>query len=288
MTDQAGRLRELTGRGGGPSPRVLAISSGKGGVGKTNVVVNLSLAFAGMNQRVVVMDADFGLANVDILLGLAPKYTLRHVLFGSDEERMRLEDIIIEGPAGIRIIPASSGMQELTNLNDEQRSRLFGALSRLATQTDILVLDTAAGISDNVVQLLLAANEIILVTCPEPTAIVDAYALVKVVSGYEFDKKIQVVVNMANSDAEGQAVFEQLDAVVDKFLGRRLDYLGAVARDDHVLRAVRQQQPLLGLYPNSASARGFVALARQLLHEPPQQSKAGGFRRFVRQLVGRR
>ncbi|HEX7599096.1 MAG TPA: MinD/ParA family protein, partial [Polyangia bacterium] len=198
-SDQASRLRTMAKGQPAEQPlfaaRVVAITSGKGGVGKTNVVAGLALALAQQGQRVVVMDADFGLANLDILLGLSPKYTLEHVLRG---EKV-IEEILLEGPLGIRIIPASSGIQELTRLDTASELRLVQGLQRVAESADWLLIDTAAGIHDSVLKLLMAAQEVILVTTPEPTSLVDAYAMAKVLHLREATKPLWLLVNNGQS-----------------------------------------------------------------------------------------
>src|SRR5664279_3515957 len=198
-SDQASRLRTMAKGQPAEQPlfaaRVVAITSGKGGVGKTNVVAGLALALAQLGQRVVVLDADFGLANLDILLGLSPEYTLEHVLRG---EKL-MEEILLDGPFGIKIIPASSGIQELTRLDSAAELRLIQGLQRISATNDWLLIDTAAGIHDSVIKLLMAAQEVLLVTTPEPTALVDAYAMVKVVHLRDPRKPLWLLVNNAQN-----------------------------------------------------------------------------------------
>lgn len=282
-SDQASRLRRLAQDQRPEAPlfgaRVVAITSGKGGVGKTNVVAGLALALAGQGQRVIVMDADFGLANLDILLGLSPKYTLEHVLRG---EKV-LEEILLEGPAGIRIIPASSGIQELTRLDTMSELRLVQGLQRVAETADWLLIDTAAGIHDSVLKLLMAAQEVILVTTPEPTSLVDAYAMVKVLHLREAAKPLWLLVNNGQSADEAQETIDQLQAATDRFLGKQIKVLGMIPSDPHVLQAVRQQRGVVDLFPRSPAARAFQTIARQLLGEVSLQPD--GFAAFWRQLA---
>ena len=282
-SDQASRLRRLAQDQRPEAPlfgaRVVAITSGKGGVGKTNVVAGLALALAGQGQRVIVMDADFGLANLDILLGLSPKYTLEHVLRG---EKV-LEEILLEGPAGIRIIPASSGIQELTRLDTRSELRLVQGLQRVAETADWLLIDTAAGIHDSVLKLLMAAQEVILVTTPEPTSLVDAYAMVKVLHLREAAKPLWLLVNNGQSADEAQETIDQLQAATDRFLGKQIKVLGMIPSDPHVLQAVRQQRGVVDLFPRSPAARAFQTIARQLLGEVSLQPD--GFAAFWRQLA---
>ncbi len=283
MTDQASRLRALAQGQQAPKTffhgRVLAITSGKGGVGKTNVVAGLAITLARMGQRVVVMDADFGLANLDILLGLSPQYTLEHVLRG---EKL-IEEILLEGPLGIRIIPASSGIQELTRLDTMAELRLVQGLQRVAETTDWLLIDTAAGIHDSVVKLLMAAQEVVLVTTPEPTSLVDAYAMVKVLHLRDPEKGVWLMVNNGQSLDEAQETIQQLQAATQRFLGKDLRVLGVLPADPHVLQAVRQQRSVADLYPGSPSGLALEALARQLQSQVPLQ--ADGIAAFWRHLT---
>jgi flagellar biosynthesis protein FlhG len=282
MTDQASRLRDLAGRQG-PEPtlfssRVVAITSGKGGVGKTNVVAGLAVCLARMGQRVIILDADFGLANIDILLGLSPKYTLEHVLRG---ERV-LEEILVEGPEGVRILPASSGIQELTRLDTAAELRLVQGLQRVSENADWLLIDTAAGIHDSVVKLLMAAQEVILVTTPEPTSLVDAYAMVKVVHLRDPKKPFWVLVNNGQNMDEAEETIAQLQAATERFLGRTLQVLGMIPTDAFLLQAVRQQRCVAQVFPRSPAARALQQMARLLLEKVPL--KPEGFSAFWNQL----
>jgi len=281
--DQASRLRAMAQGQQQDSPlfaaRVVAITSGKGGVGKTNVVAGLALSLAKLGQRVVVMDADFGLANLDILLGLSPKFTLEHVLRG---EKV-MEEILLEGPLGIRIIPASSGIQELTRLDTMSELRLVQGLQRVAETADWLLIDTAAGIHDSVIKLLMAAQEVILVTTPEPTSLVDAYAMVKVLHLREATKPLWLLINNGQNPDEAQETIDQLQAATERFLGKQLQVLGMIPNDPHLLQAVRQQHSVADLFPHSPSSRAFSALARQLLGQVSLQPD--GFASFWRQLA---
>ena len=283
MTDQASRLRSMA-QGYHPeaplfAARVLAITSGKGGVGKTNVVAGLAQALAQQGQRVVVMDADFGLANLDILLGLSPKYTLEHVLRG---EKV-LEEILVESEFGVRIIPASSGIQELTRLDTASELRLVQGLQRVAETADWLLIDTAAGIHDSVLKLLMAAQEVVLVTTPEPTSLVDAYAMVKVLHLRDASKPLWLLVNNGQSSEEAQETVDQLQAATERFLGKQLRLLGMIPSDPFILQSVRQQRGVVDLFPRSPAARAFQTLASQLLGQVSLQP--GGFAAFWRQLA---
>jgi len=241
--------------------RVLAISSGKGGVGKTNVVAGLAIALARQGQRVVIVDADFGLANLDILLGLAPQSTLEQVLRG---EKV-LEEILLEGPEGIRIVPASSGVQELTRLDGAAELRLVQGLQRIAEDADWMLVDTAAGVHDSVVKLLMAAQQVLLVATPEPASLVDAYAVLKVLHLRDADKPVRLVVNNAQSAEEAEETIQQLDLATRRFLGHPVEALGAIPHDPWLLQAVREQRCVVDRFPQSPSAKAFESLARILI-----------------------
>jgi flagellar biosynthesis protein FlhG len=278
MNDQANRLRALA-RTQAPEPtlftsRVMAIASGKGGVGKTNVVAGLAMALAQQGQRVLVLDADFGLANLDILLGLNPVLTLEHVLRG---EKL-MEEILLDGPFGIHIIPASSGIQEFTRLDAIAEMRLVQGLQRISADHDWLLIDTAAGIHDSVIKLLMAAQEVLLVTTPEPTALVDAYAMVKVVHLRDPQKPLWLLVNNAQGPEEAEETIDQLQAATRRFLNRDLNVLGMLPADPWVLQAVRQQRGVVELFPQAPVSLAFLAAARQLQDKIPLQKD--GFAAF--------
>jgi len=278
MTDQATRLRALAGKQPAQNTlfgsRVMAIASGKGGVGKTNVVAGLAMSLAQQGQRVAVLDADFGLANLDILLGLAPQYTLEHVLRG---EKL-LEEILLDGPYGIRIIPASSGIQELTRLDAAAEMRLVQGLQRVSQSIDWLLIDTAAGIHDSVIKLLMAAQEVLLVTTPEPTALVDAYAMVKVVHLRDPLKPLWLMVNNAQNEEEAEETIEQLQAAIRRFLNKEIHVLGMVPTDPFMLQAVRQQRCVVDLYPHAPASKALARAAHQLQQKIPLQKE--GFAAF--------
>lgn len=244
-------------------PQIIAVTSGKGGVGKTNVVANLSVSLSEMGKKVVVLDADFGLANLDVLLGLTPRYHLGHVLFGNKT----LTEIMVPGPKGIRIIPASSGLQRMSELTLAQRNHLVESFANLDVDTDYFIIDTAAGISRNVIHFLLSSHKVIVVSAPEPTAIVDAYAVIKIILAEEHEKPIQVLINSADNREDAYEVFCQINSVVKRFLNREVDYLGHVERDSHVSQAVRSQMLVSHRFPNAPASQCFRELARRMAQQ---------------------
>lgn len=246
--------------------QVIAVTSGKGGVGKTNLVVNVSVALRRAGQRVIILDADFGLANVDVFMGLNPTYHLGHVLQGS----LPLSAIVQEGPEGVHLIPASSGIQELTNIDVHKRSEVLRQLDGILQGYDFLLIDTAAGISNNVINLLTVSSTVIIVCMPEPTAILDAYALIKVLVHRNRTPELFLVVNSAASGEEAQRVFERLSKIVKHFLGKSVSYLGFLPRDDKVSQALRRQVPVIVSYPSTRVSRCFTKITDSLLDRNPR------------------
>lgn len=260
--------------------RVVAVASGKGGVGKTNIAVNLGLALARRGLRVALLDADLGTANVDIVLGLQPRYHLHHVVTG----QKTLAEIIVAGPSGLLVIPGASGLPDLADLPEAQREVLLRALLILEGQIDLLLIDTCAGVGRSVVQFILAAGELLLVTNPEPTALTDAYALLKVLAGYQSPVLARLVINNARNGAEGEMTGRKLGAIAEQFLGRRVDMIGTVPHDPSVIEAVKRQAPLLELFPRSPAARAINRLGEHLWTGQPQTNSATGIRQFFKRL----
>ena len=286
MLDQAERLRQLarTASVGSPIirgkriPRIITVTSGKGGVGKTSLVVNLAIALSRQGKRVAIMDADLGLANVDVMLGLLPIHNLYDVVQG----QKRLEDIIITGPEGIKILTGGSGLAELANLSAEQRGRLVSSLVALEDMADLLLIDTGAGLSHSVLSFISAADELLVITTPEPTAITDAYGIIKVVAKSGLHQNIKLVVNQVKDQSEGKEIAERFAEVSKKFLHIELQFLGEICSDQQVSRAIKQQQPFLTLYPRTRAAQNIEAIAASLLQLPP--GKPRGIGSFVSRL----
>jgi flagellar biosynthesis protein FlhG len=250
---------------------VLAITSGKGGVGKTNVTINVAIAMARLGLRIGVLDADFGLGNVDVLLGLAPGGHVGHIVAGEKA----LHEIVVRGPHGISIIPASSGLQSMTALSAVQRGRLLTALDLACSDLDYLLIDTASGISDNVMDMLKLAERVVLVTSLEPSAIVDAYALTKVLTMADAAKEIGVVVNGAPNAEEAGLAFRQLDTATRRFLKRSLAYYGHITDDPAVRESVLVQRAIVDHSPQSPASRCYRIVASRLAGLGPAQ---GGLR----------
>ena len=261
--------------------RVIAVTSGKGGVGKTNIVANLGYAFCRMGQRVLILDADLGLGNLDVLLGLAPKYNLSHVLMGEKS----IGEIIVEGPGNLLILPASSGIQELTQLSQNQKIQILRELDQVIDSVDILLIDTAAGISSNVMDFNVTAHEIIVVVSPEPTSITDAYALMKVLSLKYAEKCCKVIVNLAGTSQQGREVFRQLNLVAERFLEMTIDYLGSVLFDANITRGVKQQRLVSDLYPDTRASQCFSDLARKIFYNPSTHVPKGNSNFFWHHLI---
>lgn len=250
-------------------PRVISISSGKGGVGKTNIAVNLAYCLAKQGKKVVILDADLNLANVDVLLGITPHFNLHHVFLGEKS----LQDILVKGPGGFSILPASSGVLEMADLTEAQKLYFLAEISELGEKIDILLVDTAAGINNNVIYFTLASQERIIVLTPEPTSLTDAYAMIKVLSCRHDVKKFRILVNSANSEKEALTVFRQLTSVADRFLDTlSFDYIGYIPFDTKLPQAVRAQRLVTEISPQSKSSIMLNKIARKLGEEqiPPQ------------------
>lgn len=278
VVDQANGLRQMT----RPGPvRVIAVTGAKGGVGKTNVSVNLAACFARLGRKVMLMDADLGLANVDVLLGLHASYDLRHVIAG---ERS-LDEVIVDGPSGVRIVPSASGVARMAELSNAEHVGLIRAFSELSDPVDVLLVDTAAGISDSVVSFSKAAQEVLVVVCDEPTSITDAYALIKVLSRDHGVERFHILANMVKDKVQGEELFFKISRVAERFLDVSLRYVGAVPFDEQLRKSVQKQTAVVESAPRSKSARAFGRIAEQVDSWPLPEAASGNLEFFVERLV---
>jgi flagellar biosynthesis protein FlhG len=279
--EESGWAKRVPGSAGRQRPRVISVTSGKGGVGKTNVVANLALALTLLEKRVLVLDADLGLSNIDVLLGLTPRYTIEHLFSG---ERS-LSEIVVEGPGGMSILPASSGVFDLVDLDPGRKILLLNELDQMVHSVDVLLIDTGAGISSNVMYFNMAAQESIVIVTPEPTSITDAYALIKILSTRFKKRHFTVLVNLVPTESEAREVFRKISVVADRFLGSlSIDYLGFIPEDGKLPLAVRHQKPVLELYPKAPSSRSFAEVAKGLASRPIRKENGGNVQFLWRQL----
>ncbi|HHO58722.1 MAG TPA: MinD/ParA family protein [Thiotrichales bacterium] len=276
--DQADGLRRIV---SAKPVKVIAVSSGKGGVGKTNISVNLSVSLAKLGREVMLMDADLGLANVDVLLGLNPSYDLSHVISG---ERT-LEEVVVEGPANLKIIPASSGISKMANLQSMEQAGLIQAFSELGYALDVLVVDTGAGIADGVVNFCSAAQEVVVVVCDEPASITDAYAFIKVMSREHGIDHFQILANMAHTNSEGREMFHKLSTAAERFLDVMLTFMGSIPYDPRLRKAVQHQRAVVEAFPRCPAAQAMTRLARQVDEWPEAAGSGGQLEFFIERLI---
>ena len=276
--DQAAGLRRLS----TPHPvKVIAVTGGKGGVGKSNVAVNLGTALRQLGRDVMVLDADLGLANVDVLLGLRARFNLEHVIDGE----CALEDVIVTAPSGLHVVPASSGSFSMANLSRGAQAGLIHAFSELFEPLDVLLIDTAAGLSESVMTFTQAAQRVVVVVCDEPASLTDAYGLIKVLSRRQPGCSLEVVTNMTESVSHGRTLYEKLARVSHRFLGVSPSYLGNIPYDESLRRAVQRQSSVIEAYPHSPSARQFKKLALAADKWEMAPGARGGLEFFVERLV---
>ena len=263
--------------------KVITVTSGKGGVGKTNIAINLGLALSEMGHRVTILDADFGLANIDILFGITPKFTLVDVI----HNRKNILEVLSDGPRNIKFISGGSGVEELIKLEKGQLDRFVENISLLDRLSDIILIDTGAGLSDNVMSFVMAADEVLLVTTPEPTSITDAYALIKMVSNRDKGKTIKVIINRAESQYEANDILNKLSLVAEKFLKLHLHPLGYILQDDMVIKAVKLQQPFSISFPKCQATRQIREIAKKLSEnrDREENSENMGIKNFVGRFV---
>jgi flagellar biosynthesis protein FlhG len=276
--DQAHGLRGLH---GARPVQVIAITGGKGGVGKTNVAVNLGVALAQRGQRTMLLDADLSLANVDVLLGLQPRQTLAQVLAGECE----LEDVIVAGPAGLLVVPAASGVAGMADLPPSAYGGLINAFGQLSADLDVLLVDTAAGVSEGVMSFARAAQEVLVVVCDEPASMADAYALIKLLSRQHGVSRFRVLANMVRRSRDGRELFAKLLSVCDQYLDVVLEFAGVVPFDDYLRKAVQRRQPLLEAFPRSPAAFALRQLAEQVERWPRAYGASGHLEFFFERML---
>lgn len=289
--DQAENLRTILKRQNQrdiSNARIIAVTSGKGGVGKSSVSINLALQFARMGKKVIILDADFGLANIEVMFGIIPKANLSDLMFKGKE----LKDILVDGPEGVQFISGGSGIAKLANLNKEQIKGMVNKLSELEELADIVIIDTGAGMSSSVMEFLVAAPEIIVVATPEPTSITDSYALLKSMKmypGYDSSNtRIRIIANKVMTYQEGHFLFEKLEMVVKQFLEMKLEFLGIIPQDNSVSKAVMRQKPVSLMYPKSEAAQSFKCIAESLeLNQDLVFRKRNGMRSFLRNVFAK-
>lgn len=253
--------------------RVITVTSGKGGVGKSNVSVNLAIQLGKLGKKVIILDADFGLANVEVMLGIRPQYNLADLMFRGKS----VKDIISPGPENIGFISGGSGMRELTNLDKAQIQKIVSMMSELDSLADVIIIDTGAGISDSVIDLILASSEILLVATPEPTSITDAYALLKTLCrNPDFDitsANVKMIANRTQNYQEGRELYVKLNSVVERFLNMKMDYIGAIPFDQNLTRAVMKQQPVSLAFPKATSSKAIMEIALSLENNSQTESR---------------
>ena len=278
-SDQAAGLRRL---GRPHSIRSIAVTSGKGGVGKTSVSVNLAVALARAGGSVMLMDADLGLANVDIMLGLQPRFNLSHVM----NQQCRMEDVLVRGPADLRIVPGASGIMRMASLSTAEHAALVHALSEVGQNVDVLLVDTSAGINETTISFVRACQEVVVVVCDEPTSITDAYALIKVLSRDYGITHFRILPNMVPSVQTGRELFGKLTRVTDRFLDVVLEFMGVVPSDEYLRKAVQHQLSVVERFPSSRSANAFRRLAKDTAGWSRVSQPKGHFQFFLDRLIG--
>lgn len=276
--DQAEGLRRMHAR---RPVKVITVTGGKGGVGKTNVCANLGVAMSLLGRRVMILDADLGLANVDVLFGLQPRLNLSDVVCGEHS----LAEIILDGPAGVRVVPGASGLSEMIDLTPAHHAGIVNAFSSITEDLDVLLVDTAAGISDSVLRFAEAAHEVLVVVCDEPTSITDAYAIIKLLSTERGVSTFRILTNMTRRGGDGTKLFQKLTRVTDRFLSVTMDHAGSVPFDERVWRAVQRQTPFLTAFPASTAAAALKKLAHRADKWDTPREARGNIEFFMERLL---
>ncbi len=290
MIDQAATLRQMVRQRQIeegliiPTCKIITVTSGKGGVGKTNLTVNLSIAFSLMNKRVLILDADLGLSNINIVIGLVPppKYNLFHVITGEKN----IAEILADGPCGVKVITGAVGVTRLSNISPKKRKQFIESLSSLFDSFDIIIIDTSAGISPNVLSFILAANEILLITTPEPTAMADAYGIIKAVASKTNDINMKLVINRINNIMEGKKIADRIINIAGQFLNVAVENVGYLLDDPLVARAVKEQQPFFLAYPKSKATDCIYHIRNKLANMPDESLEHRGVTGFFKRLFG--
>jgi flagellar biosynthesis protein FlhG len=278
IEDQATGLRRMI----NPEPvRVIAVTGGKGGVGKTSISANLGVALAELGRRVMLLDADLGLANLDVILGLHAERNLSHVMRGE----CTLEDILVTGPKGMKVVPGASGIQQMAEMSPAENAGLIHAFSEVANEVDVLLIDTAAGISDLVISFSRAAQEQIVVVCDEPASITDAYAIIKLLNREHGISRFRILANMVKSVQEGRDLYNKMCRVTDQYLDVMLNYMGSIPYDEQLRKAVRSQKSVVEYYPRSRVAQAFKNLAKKADNWPVPSGVSGDLQFFVERLI---
>ncbi len=264
--------------------KVITVTSGKGGVGKTNITVNLGIALSELGFKVIILDADFGLANIDVLFGMTPKYTLVDVI----HSEKNILQVLADGPNNVKFISGGSGVEELLKVDNSQLEMFLSNISLMDKMADVILIDTGAGLSDNVMNFVMSADEVLLVTTPEPTSITDAYALIKMISNKDRERLIKVVVNRAEDTNEANDLLNKLSMVSEKFLSLKLTPLGYIFQDEAVIKAVKAQNPFLISFPKSNASKQIRDISKKILSSENDKSNVElkGIRGFMNRLVG--
>lgn len=278
MAEQAQNLHQFVNKNKGLA-RVIAVTSGKGGVGKTNTSINLAISLADKGNRVILLDADLGLANVEVLLGLNSIYTIQHVIDG----QRSMSEILVKGPGGIAVVPGTSGIAKLADLSPKARNRIMEGLRELQARSDFIIIDTMAGIGRSATSFVVAADEVLLVSTPEPSSIVDAYAMLKTIYQNRENAIVRLIANMVINKKQASAVYSKLSNVSQQYLGRKLSYLGMIARDPHVNQAVMQSFPYSLRFPNAPASKSIADIADRLISQ--KNASKGGSKGFLKRFA---